>query len=234
MGISESRVRQIIREELTRGSKLHEGFFDTVKSFFGGKSRGEEAVKHFTTENPIWPKMQAKLKKDKGTRASVRKNLGASGGVGNKEAYDKYIPSEWQKSKEDIEIYRNAMREVMLKYIDEVYAKEESEGEKSRRESESREQEREAAKRWLYDRNIVDKVMGQFGMQSDLRNQTTSLCFQIYLTYFRNGIKNPHSDDIIDDAVQLIDDSRGTYTSRVDDRVLARALARTQSLNPKR
>lgn len=234
MRITSRHLKQIIREELIR---VDEGLLDKIAGYFGGgKSREEEAAEHFTTVNPIWPKMQAKLKRDKGVRTTVQKNLGALTGADPNEAYDKYIPSEWQNSREDIRTYRKAMSKVMLDYISELRSAEESEAEEKRQEREELEQEKEFVNRYLADRNVTESVMGHFGMGSDLRRQVSNLCSYVFLNkYFRHGIKNPLSSDVIDDAVALIDQARiDLEAKRVDSSVISRATAHVESLKPER
>ena len=227
----------ILDKENVRNASLFEGAFDTIKELFGkGKSREEEAAEHFTTINPIWPKMQAKLERDKGVRITVQKNLGVFTGEEPNEAYDKYIPSEWQNSREDIRTYRKAMSKVLSDYISTLNSTEETDKEKKIKEYEEMREEQEVAKRWVTDRGIVDNVMGRLGIQSELRDMVRKICFQVYLRYFKIGNKNPYSIDIVNDVISVIEDaSFGEYAgpgrSKYNSEVLGRAIAKAQSLN---
>lgn len=112
MGLSEARVRQIIREELSRESRLQEGFFDTIKGFFGGN----DPYEHFTTKHEKWQVMKSKM--DKGVSPlNFLKDLDSG-------ALDaKFIPKEWNSNPRDRKAYREAMKRAILDYNVKAIAK---------------------------------------------------------------------------------------------------------------
>jgi hypothetical protein len=108
--INDSRIKRIIREEITRELRLNEGFFDWFKS---GEDKAE---KHFTTENDLWPKLRDKM--DRGWDPA--KWLGEF----ERGLYDaKYLPREWNGNPRERKEYRIAAAKAIRDYHSEAQAK---------------------------------------------------------------------------------------------------------------
>ena len=148
MGLNEARIRQIIREEISRESKLQEGFFDTVKGFFGGN----DPYEHFTTEHEKWQMMKGKM--DKGVSPmNFLKDL-------DRGVLDaKFIPKEWNSNPRDRKAYREAMKRAILDYNERAQAslrgKKKKEQERPSRLDKSADQERHSSKPWSWERDPV-------------------------------------------------------------------------------